>query len=331
MTRQPELVRELTIAGAGAVVLPSLLEEQIVRELIQAGEQPSDEEHQVQASGSPHLEDIYNGGVQNYVRTLGLLKQCTGIPIIASLNGCDHGSWLGFASRLEGAGADAIELSIQSGLNDPQRDSEAVEDSIVRAVERVCQSVSIPVAIKLLPFVTSLPSLVSRLATAGAKGVVLFGREPIWEVFDGALTATCRWSLSDAGQLQTTLSGLMRARPGADQLSVAANGGISTAKDVIHTIIAGADLAMVTSELYRTGPDVVAHILEGITHYLERQGMRSFDSFVERCRAAPDGNGSRRSRMRAMLDTNRYHDPHPEPAPQSGDPWGHVYPAPIDD
>jgi dihydroorotate dehydrogenase (fumarate) len=331
MTRRPELVRELTIAGAGAVVLPSLLEEQIVRELIQEGAQPSSEEHQVQASGSPHLEDIYNGGVKDYLRTLGLLKQCTGIPIIASLNGCPHGSWLSYVSRLEAAGADAVELSIQSSLNDPNRHSEAVEDSIVRAVDRVCRSVSIPVSIKLLPFITSLPSLVSRLATAGAKGVVLFGREPIWEVFDGTLTASCRWSLSDAGQLQTTLSGLMRARPGADHLSVAASGGISTAKDVIHCVIAGADIAMVSSELYRTGPDVVAHILEGITRYLERQGMRSFDSFVERCRAAPDGNGSRRSRVRAMLDTDHYRDPHPEPAPQSGDPWGHVYPTPVDD
>ena len=112
MTLQPETVRELTIAGAGAVVLPSILEEQIVREMIQHGHRPSFEERQVEAEGSAKLEDVYNGGVHGYLQTLGMLKKCTGVPIIANLNGCDHGRWLEFASRLEAAGADAIELSI---------------------------------------------------------------------------------------------------------------------------------------------------------------------------------------------------------------------------
>lgn len=331
MTRKPETVREMTIAGAGAVVLPSVLEEQIVRDMIQHGDRPSLEERQVEADGSAKLEDVYNGGVPGYLQTLGILKKCTGVPIIASLNGCGQGSWLEFASRLEMAGADAVELSIQPNLNDPQQDAKSVEDCLLTAVNKVCDSISIPVAVKLLPFITSLPNVAAKLFDAGAMGLVLFGREPIWEVFDGALTATSRWSLSDAGQLQTTLSGLMRVRFGADKLSVAASGGISTSKDVLHAVIAGADVAMVTSEIYRTGPDVIAHILEGVTQFLERQGMRLFDEFVASCKRVTNGRSSRQTRVQAMLDTGHYRDPHPEPAVKTGDKWGHLYSAPHDE
>ena len=331
MTRQPEMVRDLTIAGAGAVVLPSLLEEQIVRDMILHGDHPSFEEKQVEASGSPLLEDVYNGGIQAYLRGIDTLKKCTGIPIIASLNGCAHGCWIGFASQLEAAGADGIELSIQTDLSDPTLESQSVERALLASVQKVCDSVSIPVAVKLLPFFTSLPNLAARLGEAGAAAVVLFGREPVWDVYDGALAATSHWSLSDAGQLQTTLSGLIRVRSGARELSVAASGGIATAKDVIHAVIAGADVGMVTSEIYRTGPDVVAHILEGITQYLERQGMRAFDEFVQNCRSGKRTAAARKNRVQPMLDTQHYRDPHPDAFPQTSEPWGHIYPAQVDD
>ena len=330
-TLKPEAVRELTIAGAGAVVLPSMLEEQIVREMVDRGVEPSLAERRVEAAGTPKLEDIYNGGVDGYLRTLGMLKKCTGIPIIANLNGCAHGCWLGFAPRLEGAGADAIELSIQGNFDDPTQRSQAVEDALLRAVDAVCQSVSIPVAVKLLPFVTSLSNLASRLRDAGARGIVLFGREPIWEVFDGALTATSRWSLSDSGQLQTTLSGLLRVRAGSKDLSIAASGGISTAKDVIHSVIAGADCVMVTSELYRTGPDVVTHILEGVTQYLDRQGLPSFNEFVAMCRCSSSELDTRQSQVQAMMESEHYRDPQPQRIIRTCDKWGHVTPTPTSD
>jgi dihydroorotate dehydrogenase (fumarate) len=198
-------------------------------------------------------------------------------------------------------------------------------------VETVCKSVSIPVAVKLLPFITSLSNLASRLRDAGAKGIVLFGREPIWEIFDGALTATSRWSLSDSGQLQTTLSGLLRVRGGGEGLSIAASGGISTAKDVIHSVIAGADCVMVTSEIYRTGPDVVTHILEGVTQYLDRQGLTSFNEFVAKCRSSSSEVDTRQSQVQAMMDTHRYRDPHPQQAIRTCDKWGHVSPTPAND
>ena len=291
LTLKPEAVRELTISGAGAVVLPSILEEQIVREMVQQGVEASLEERQVEAAGSPKLEDIYNGGVDNYLRTLGMLKKCTGIPIIANVNGCPHGCWLDFAPRLEGAGADAIELSVQSSLGDPSQGAQAVEDALIAAVEKSLRFRFDPRRCQTAAVYHESSQFGATVGNAGAQGLVLFGREPIWEVFDGSLSATSRWSLSDSGQLQTTLSGLMRVRSGGEGMSIAASGGISTAKDVIHSVIAGADVAMVTSEIYRTGPDAVAHILEGVTQHFDRQGMHSFDEFVAAV-ARPERSGS---------------------------------------
>jgi dihydroorotate dehydrogenase (fumarate) len=200
-----------------------------------------------------------------------------------------------------------------------------------RAVETVSDAVSVTVAVKLLPFFTSLPHLAVHLANAGASGIVLFGRESVWEVCDGEMSSNSRWSLSDSGQLQTTLSGLMRVRFGAGKLSVAASGGIVSAQDLIHCVIAGADTAMVTSEIYRNGSDVIAHLPEGITHYLQRHGFRSFDAFVSGCRNAPDGHASRQSQVQAMLDVNHYRDPRPESIASSGDAWGHASPTHLED
>jgi dihydroorotate dehydrogenase (fumarate) len=133
------------------------------------------------------------------------------------------------------------------------------------------------------------------------------------------------------GQLQTTISGLIRLRTGGPAISVAASGGISTAKDVVHAVIAGADVVMVTSEIYRTGPDAIAHILEGVIHYLQREGLDSFDSFVAQSKAANGKAQTRQSQIHPMTHPEDYRDPHPEPAQQSGDRWGHSYPSPMDE
>ena len=114
-------------------------------------------------------------------------------------------------------------------------------------------------------------------------------------------------------------------------MSIAASGGISTAKDVIHAVIAGADVAMVTSELYRTGPDGIAHIVEGIAHYLQREGFDSFDAMVANQKKVASAASVRQNQVRPMIKPNGYQDPNPEPAQQTGDRWGHSLPSPLDD
>ncbi len=320
LTLRPETVRELAIAGAGAVVLPSLMQEQLTRWT---------DRHRVSDRVIPEVprtelqehEDAYNGGVESYLRTIPLLKRQCGIPIIASLNGCNDGPWLSVAKDLEAVGADAIEISVNPGACDPTFTAEQVERPLLDAVKRVRDTVSVPVAVKLLPFYTTLPNLAWKLTELGADAMVLFGREPVWEILNGDLVPTSHWQLSSPGLLQTTLSGLIRVRSAGPKLTIAASGGISTAVDVIHAVTAGADVAMVTSEIYRTGPDAVAHLVEGLCAYLKRNGFASFAALIadRRQRVIPR---NRNTQVEPMLAPPE--DKHtPRVSQQQGDRWGH--------
>ena len=331
LTLKPENVREFAIAGAGAVVLPSLLEEQLVRAMIARGEKPSEAETGVEATSSAGTDNRYNGGINAYLNTISVLKRQTGIPIIANLNGCTVGSWLEFAKQLAGNGADAIELSLHTQTANAGLSADEVEQPLLQAVESVCDAVSIPISVKLLPFFTSLPNLAWRLTESGASGVVLFGREPIWDLCDGRMHPTSYWSLSSGGQMQTTISGLVRLRSGGPDISVAASGGITTSKDVIHSVIAGADVAMITSELYRTGPDAISHILDGILHYLRQENVSSFDEFSQQSKQRQSASQSRSRQIEPMTRGDQpYRDPNPNSPGQTGDRWGHVAQAPRD-
>ena len=320
LTLKPETVRELAIAGAGAAVMPSLMEEQVAQWLVRR----KNAKRSNLSSSEAELcesENDYNGGVESCLKTIPRLKRQCGIPIIASLNGGQDGDWLSIASELEVAGADAIELIINANTCDPACTAEEAERPLIDAVRRVTQMVSIPVAVKLLPFNSTLPNLASRLGDAGAKGIVLFGREPIWEISGGDLVPALHWQLSSPGLLQTTLSGLIRIRGSDSNLSIAASGGIATTMDVVHAVVGGADVAMVTSEVYRTGPDVIAHLVEGLSGYLQRNGFDSYHDLISN-RRKQSTSQDRQARIEPMLAP-------PEPGasvdanPQHGDRWGH--------
>lgn len=296
MTLKPETVRALTIAGAGAIVLPSLPTptDQLVAS-------PSADRDlgrgRDNGDGALICSDTEHQSRERYLSAIVTLKRNTGIPIIANISGHIDVGWLDLARAIEDHGADGIELSLQTETADPSISAGDIEAPLISEVKSLCDAVSIPVSVKLLPFFTSLPNLVCRLVEAGAKGVALFGREPVWQVVEGRMMPSAHWSLSDSSQLQMTLSGLIRLKSAYPHVSVAASGGITTCRDVVDVVIAGADVAMVTSEIYRTGPDAIAHILEGIVNFLTRMQIDSFKSFVEQSHmiAPPIPSGSARS------------------------------------
>ncbi|MDG2223883.1 MAG: dihydroorotate dehydrogenase [Rubripirellula sp.] len=324
LTLKPEMAREVAIAGAGAAVMPSLMEEQVSRWFARRKGDASNRCPNPEAELCKS-ENVYNGGVESCLKTIPRLKRQCGIPIIASLNGGHDGDWLSIAGDLEAAGVDAIELIINANTYDPDCTAEQAERPLLDAVRRVTQMVSIPVAVKLLPFYSTLPNLAARLREAGAKGIVLFGREPIWEISDGDLVPALHWHLSSPGLLQTTLSGLIRVRGSDPSLSIAASGGIATTLDVVHAVVGGADVTMVTSELYRSGPDVIAHLVEGLSGYLHRNGFNSYcDLIASRQTQATDQD--RQAKMETMLAP-----PETEEAGEAvdgnsphGDRWGHL-------
>ena len=323
MTRSCESVREFVIAGAGAVVMPSLFEEQIIHQRLETGAEPSSEERTIEAASYRPCEDQYNGGPVEYLRTIEDLKRVTSVPIIASLDGYTGGRWLTFASEIESSGADGVELNLHTDFADPSLSADAIEEAMLECVRDVCDLVSIPVSVKLLPFYTSLPNLAWRLTESGVAGLVVFGREPNWVVLPDQVRATTQWSLTPAGSIGSTISGLIRVRCGGPNISVAASGGISSPADFAQVVIAGADVAMVTSEVQREGPDAISHMVEGMISFLERHNYESYESFVNSRPQAELAVSRRLDFLEPLTQTTLYRDPSPALPARTGDRWGH--------
>jgi dihydroorotate dehydrogenase (fumarate) len=324
MTLNPETVRELAIAGAGAIVLPSLFEEQIEPDLLANTETKRAAASSAGLmSGENYREENYNGGPKEYLASIRRLKSATGLPVIGSLNGCSGGSWLTFAARMQEAGADALEFTFESAALDPSQSADEIEQRQLDCVSDLCDQVGIPVAVKLSPFHTNLPNLAWRLIEAGALGLICFAHDPNWRISTESIAASLNWALTPASDINQTISGLIRVRCGGPSISMAASGGLSSVEDIIKSTIAGADIAMLASEIYRSGPSVVTHLVEGIASYLDRHGFQSFDEFV---RARPTFQSClRNDYLHCLTQPERSMDQPPTPQKRiEGDRWGHV-------
>ncbi|HET7535432.1 MAG TPA: dihydroorotate dehydrogenase-like protein, partial [Candidatus Didemnitutus sp.] len=227
-------------AGASAVVMRSLFEEQIDRETRALS-------HHVESSAESFAEATsYFPGFSEYqltpdlyLRQIGKLKETLKIPVIASLNGYRPGGWTDYALRMEAAGADAIELNLYQLATDPSIGATQIESDMLETVEQVAGSVKIPVAVKLSPFHTAPAQFVLELEEAGAKGVVLFNRfyQPDFNLAE--LDVTPHLRLSDSTELLLRLRWLAVVSPHLKG-SLACTGGVHTREDVVKALLAGA-------------------------------------------------------------------------------------------
>ncbi|WP_044301429.1 dihydroorotate dehydrogenase-like protein [Rhodopirellula sallentina] len=336
LTIEPETARQMCDAGAGAVVLPSILQEQVTYSMLKR-DAPVAAIHE---SGYQPQQDRYNGGVDNYLPTIQRMKETLPVPVIGSLNGASDGQWLAFAKEIQNAGADALEFNWQRGMYDPNESADAVEDRLVEISRDLCERLSIPIAIKLNQNFTNLASIARKLEQTGVDGVVLFSHRPHWDVNVDRMHWTIRWELSPADYLGTILEGLVHARTGGLDLSIAASGGVRTGEDAIKAMIAGADVVMVTSEVYREGPDVIHNIQQGIRRYLTAHHHPSLLAF-QQLRPAVELTPQRLMRLEyvdpltspsqspplsssmASTTTYYYYDPTPSIPASYGDAFGH--------
>lgn len=321
MTLSAETVRICSAAGVGAVVLPSLFEEQIVHQAIERGEPVRAEEARVESRCYDKNEDCYNGGPQGYLDSIRQLKATVDVPIIASLNGCTNGNWLRMAGEIQAAGADALEVFLEPTASAASTAADAVEEQVLSCVSDICDQVSIPVSVKLSPFHSNLTNLAWRLTEAGATGVVCFAHEPTWRIHTDRIEATLSWSLTPASNINTAIAGVIRVRSGNAPLSLAASGGISTAEDIVKAVVAGADVVMITSQLYRTGPDAIAQLAAGLVQYLEHRKFGSFQQLVD---SRPSLRTHRSSYLRCLTAPSSTDDPTPGVSTTTGDRWGHT-------
>jgi len=270
-----DLVR-LQQAGVGAVVLPSLFEEQIEYDaLFVEGFDGSPVGAEAISGYHPQLDHLTDGPdhylslVEEAVRTLH-------IPVIASLNGTTPGSWATFASLLQDAGAAAIELNIYRVAVDPSVTGAEVEEQHVRLVADVRATIDLPLAVKIGPQFSSIANISQRLVDAGADGLVLFNRFYQPEINLDDLTVEPHLVLSTSEELRFALRWIAILR-GQISCSLASTTGVHSVDDVVKCILAGSDVAMMTSAMLQHGPEHVAVVLAGVRRWFTDRGYQSVD------------------------------------------------------
>lgn len=272
LPRNLDVARRLEDAGAPAIVMYSLFEEEVKLESEQLDHYLSyfTEAFAEALSWHPEQKD-YRVGSEEYMNAVRQLKEALDIPVIGSLNGVSAGGWIENARGIEEAGADALELNVYLIAADPSASGEAVEQTVVDVVREVKESVSIPVAVKLSPFYSSIPNLLQRVTEAGADGLVMFNRFYQPDLDLDALKVVPRLVLSTSDELRLPLRwvAIMYGRVSAD---MAITGGVHTAEDAVKSIMAGANVAMMTSELLQRGVGRLGEIEKDMRRWMETRG-----------------------------------------------------------
>lgn len=275
LSRDLDGVRRLEDAGASAVVLYSLFEEQLRQEEI-------DLDYHLHAGTESFAESItffpqaseFHTGPEGYLKHIRKCKGAVKIPIIASLNGSTLGGWTKFAAEIEKAGADAIECNIYSIATDPRLSSADIEKTYLEIVQAVKATVTIPVAVKLSPFFSNLANMAQRLEKAGADALVLFNRfyQPDINLEELEIQPNVLLSTPQSLRLPLTWIGILFGRVRAN---LAATGGVHSAEDVVKLLMVGADATMLCSSLMRHGINHLRHVERGLREWMEEHEYES--------------------------------------------------------
>ncbi len=296
-------LRRMEDAGAGAIVLHSLFEEQIERDSLDLNHYLS-YGTECFAEALSYFPDMsgYNRGTEGYLDHVRRAKSAVGIPIIASLNGASLGGWVEYARKMEEAGADALELNIYQIPTDPATTCEQIEDGYVELVREVKKTVGIPVAVKLGPYFTALAHLARRLEEAGAGALVLFNRfyQPDFDLDN--LLVTPALALSTPAELLLRLH-WVAILFGQVRADLAVTGGVHSARDVLKTMMAGARVAMMTSALLKHGITHLAEVRDGLTAWMaehEYESIRQMQGSMSRRSVADPGAFERANYMKVL-------------------------------
>jgi dihydroorotate dehydrogenase (fumarate) len=268
LSKKVDTVRRFAEAGAAAVVVYSLFEEQIIHESNELDFQlnRATDGSAEAASYFPDL-DHYNVGPEGYLDHIHRLKKSVEIPVIASLNGFTPGGWVDYSKRIQEAGADALELNLYTIPTEVERSAAELEDSYIEVVKAIRAQVHIPLAVKLSPYFTSLPHFAKRLVEAGADGLVLFNRfyQPDLDVETLDVVPDLKLSTSDELRLPLRWVAILHGKIDAD---LALTGGVHTSLDMVKALMAGASVTMLASELIAHGSGRVSQLISDLGDWL---------------------------------------------------------------
>jgi dihydroorotate dehydrogenase (fumarate) len=270
-----ENVRHLEDAGASAIVLTSLFEEQLALEASTLDEDLSrgTESFAESLNYLPDLKD-YRMTHEGYLEHLRRAREAVSIPILASLNGATPGGWVRFAKEIEQAGASAIELNTFALATDRSQTSEHLEAQLIELVDSVCKTVKVPVSVKLTRAFTSLPNLVGRLEEVGAQGVALFNRfyQPDFDIETLEVRPTLHFSTPSELLPRLHWAAILYGHFKGD---IAITGGVHSAEDVLKGVMAGASVTMMVSALHIHGIEHIRRVLADLRYWLDKHDYNS--------------------------------------------------------
>lgn len=267
-------------AGAGAVVLFSLFEEQLKKEAAQY-QTIVNSTSNLFAEASDFFPDLdqYHTGSEQYLENIRKAKERVNIPIIASLNGITNEGWINYARQMEQAGADGLEINIFFIPGDINLSSAAVEHRYLNIIDEVKTTVKIPLAVKLNPYFSSMGNMTKRMYEYGADALVLFNRfyQPDFDINNLTLQNTLQFSESNEIKLPLLWIALLYGRVEA---SLAATTGVQSSIEVIKYILAGANVAMTASALYKNGIGYIKTMNKDLDSWMLTHNFDSIDSFI---------------------------------------------------
>jgi len=299
-----DTMRLLENAGVGAIVLPSLFEEEILAAAKAVMEMEAAGPGSAEASSYLPNPDGYHIGPEQYLEHLAQAKDTLSVPVIGSLNGTSPGGWTRYAEKMQAAGADAIELNTFLLATDPAVTGAEIEEQTLEVVRQVRAAVSIPVSVKLSPFFSSMPNMARRLVEAGASGLVLFNRfyQPDIDIEELDVVPNLRLSSAEELRLRLRWLAVLSAQVETDY---ACTGGAHNAVDVIKSVMAGACTVQMVSALLIHGPDHVKRTLEAVEFWMtehEYESITQMKGSMNFSRTASPGAYTRANYMR-MLDS----------------------------
>ena len=280
LTGQFETAEQLVAAGVGAIILPSMFEEQITIDRFGMTSW-SKKQNTLLPGNLKHYPDMekHNEGIANYLSQIFHYKQSFDVPIIASLNATTPGSWVEFASLMAGAGADAVELNI---YDIPTRLHPAGAELITnyrRIVQLITERVDIPVAVKISPFFASIPNAAHQFCSAGAAGITLFNRfyQPDIDLETETLAPSLTLSTVEELRLRLRWAAILYGQVDGE---LAITGGVKSAEDVLKAILVGAKVVTVASAILESGPEIVTTFNKGISAWLEEKGYKNLNAIL---------------------------------------------------
>jgi dihydroorotate dehydrogenase (fumarate) len=277
LTGRDETARLIEEAGVGAIVLPSLFEEEILNEEIQLNRslEAGTEQFAEALDYFPAIES-YAGIGDRYLSRLERIKAWSSVPVIASLNATTTGGWVRYARLMQDAGADALELNLYRVAADPVRTAVDMESADLELVAAVGGSISIPLSVKLSPYYSAFASFAHQVVGQGAEGLVLFNRFYQPDLDLDTLDVVAKVDLSHPSELRLPMRWIAILRPQlADGVSLAATSGIHTGSDVLKALMVGADVAMMTSALLLYGPEHVRTVEDELRAWMEEREYES--------------------------------------------------------